>query len=98
MGVLALLFSILALIALPFIVKPDTRSLDFRPLARIAFWFFFFDTFILGWLGAKPAAYPYTVVGQLATFLYFFLILFVFPFLARFEALLWSDFFKAQEK
>lgn len=88
-----MLFSILALIALPFIVLPDLRSLDFRPLARVAFWIFVFDTFILGWLGAKPASYPFTLVGQLATFLYFFLLLVVFPLLARFESLLWSDFY-----
>lgn len=98
LGVLALLFSILALIALPFIVKPDVRSLDFRPLAKFFFWVFLFDTFILGWLGAKPAAYPFTVVGQIATFLYFFLLLALFPYLARFEALLWKDFFHSNSK
>lgn len=98
LGVLALIFSILALIALPFIIKPDVRSLDFRPLAKFFFWVFLFDTFILGWLGAKPAAYPFTVVGQIATFLYFFLLLALFPYLARFEALLWKDFFRSNSK
>lgn len=80
-GVLALLAAILSLILLPFIVKVDIRSSDFRPLMRYAFWLFVVVTFILGWIGAKPIAYPYLIIGQIATFLYFFILLVLFPFI-----------------
>jgi ubiquinol-cytochrome c reductase cytochrome b subunit len=40
-------------------------------MLRIAFWIFVFNFFFLLWLGAKPIAAPYTILGQLATLLYF---------------------------
>lgn len=89
-GVLALLAAILSLILLPFIVKVDIRSSDFRPLMRYAFWLFVVVTFILGWIGAKPIAYPYLIIGQIATFLYFFILLVLFPFIGWFEKKVWD--------
>lgn len=55
-GVVALLAAILTLILLPFIVKAEIRSSDFRPLMRLIFFMFVIVTFILGWLGSKPIA------------------------------------------
>jgi len=78
---------------LPFIVKSDVRSLDFRPASRVMFWIFLVDAVILGWLGAKPASYPFVLVGQVATFLYFLLLLIVFPVLAQLEGAVWKDHF-----
>lgn len=92
LGVLALLLSILVLLFLPYIIKPLSRSLDFRPFSKAVFWIFLVVTLILGWVGAKPAAYPYVDVAQVATFLYFFLLLFLFPFVAWLEAKLWLNF------
>lgn len=89
-GVIALLAAILSLILLPFIIKVDTRSADFRPFMRIAFWWFVVVTFILGWIGSKPIAYPYLIIGQIATFLYFFILLILFPFIGWLEKKLWS--------
>ena len=63
-GVIALLAAILCLLVLPFIVDPDVRSSDFRPLMKITFWFFVVTTFILGWIGAKPIAYPFLIIGK----------------------------------
>ncbi len=57
---------------------------------RIAFWWFVVVTFILGWIGSKPIAYPYLIIGQIATFLYFFILLVLFPFIGWLEKKLWS--------
>jgi len=89
-GVVALLAAILALILLPFIVKVDIRSSDFRPLMRVAFWLFVAVTFILGWIGSKPIAYPYLIIGQIATFFYFFILLVLLPFIGWLERVLWD--------
>jgi len=89
LGVLALLFSILSLLVLPLIVRPSVRSLDFRPLSRVFFWYFVLVSCLLGWLGAKPIAYPFLNLVQFSSFFYFFLLLFFLPFLARLEASLW---------
>jgi quinol-cytochrome oxidoreductase complex cytochrome b subunit len=89
MGVLALVFSILGLLLLPIIIRPSVRSLDFRPISRLFFWFFILVAFVLGWLGAKPIAYPFLNLGQIFSFLYFFFILFLFPFVAWLESSLW---------
>jgi len=90
-GVVALLAAILCLIVLPFIVNSDIRSTDFRPLMKFTFWCFVVVTFILGWIGAKPIAYPFLIIGQIATFFYFFILLVVFPFIAWLERVLWDE-------
>lgn len=89
-GVLVLLAAILSLLLLPYTCDFDTRSADFRPLYRFVFWLFLITTFVLGWIGAKPVAYPYLQIGQLATLLYFVLLLLVFPFVGWLERLLWK--------
>jgi len=89
LGVLALLFSILVLLLLPHIVIPNTRSLDFRPLSKALFWFFLLVSCLLGWLGAKPASYPYVTIAQISTFFYFFILIFLFPFVAELENRIW---------
>jgi len=94
LGVVALLLSILVLLVLPYIVKPLSRSLDFRPFSKAVFWSFVVVALILGWVGAKPAAYPFINVAQVATFLYFFFLLFLFPFVSWIEAQLWVNFLK----
>jgi quinol-cytochrome oxidoreductase complex cytochrome b subunit len=85
MGVIALLFGILVLFFLPFIVSPEIRSNDFRPLANFFFWVFFVDALILGWVGGKPVEEPYVQIAQLATIFYFSYFLFILPVLAWFE-------------
>jgi len=80
LGVLAMLAAILLLIALPYISQTDMRSGDFRPVLQIAFWFFLLDCLILGWIGSKPVAHPYLIIGQAATFFYFFSLLVLIPF------------------
>jgi quinol-cytochrome oxidoreductase complex cytochrome b subunit len=89
-GVLALLFAIIVLALLPFYVNPQVRSMKFRPIAQLFFWFFFFDCLLLGWIGGKPAEAPYVQVGQLLSIFYFVYLLVLVPFVDRLESYLWS--------
>nr|YP_010323252.1 cytochrome b [Tenerodus fallax]UKP88387.1 apocytochrome b [Tenerodus fallax] len=89
-GVLAMVFSILVLLLLPFIHTSRLRALTFRPLGKIAFWFLVADFMLLTWLGANPVEEPYIVVGQYASLLYFSYFLVVVPLLGNLEHYLLS--------
>jgi len=70
-GVLAMFGSLLILIPLSLFSTLNIRSLRFRPLLHLLFWIFVFNFLFLLWLGAKPIAAPYTLLGQISTFFYF---------------------------
>ena len=93
-GVIAMLGAILIWLALPFYTKSYIRSGLFRPYYKILFWVLVGDFFILGWIGAKPVEYPYVAIGQVATFLYFFIFLFLIPFVEKLESWLYISEFK----
>nr|YP_009251063.1 cytochrome b [Microhyla butleri]AMZ00079.1 cytochrome b [Microhyla butleri] len=78
-GVLALLFSILVLFILPIIHTSKLRSLMFRPATKILFWSLVANTFILTWIGGQPVEDPYIMVGQVASVIYFFIFVLMFP-------------------
>nr|AGR92695.1 cytochrome b [Odontobutis obscura]ALL96730.1 cytochrome b [Odontobutis obscura] len=84
-GVLALLASILVLLIIPLLHMSNQRSLIFRPLSQLTFWILVADLMILTWIGGMPVEHPYTVIGQVASFLYFFIFLFLFPITGRLE-------------
>jgi len=89
-GVIALLLAILVLAVLPFTVQARTLSLQFRPLARFAFYAFAADAALLGWVGGKLAAAPYVAVGQTLTIGYFGYFLVVLPLVDKIENFLAS--------
>jgi ubiquinol-cytochrome c reductase cytochrome b subunit len=84
-GVLAMLAAILVLLLLPFINFSNIRSNKFRPLFAFTYWFLVADFAILGWIGQKPVETPFIEVGMVATFLYFFVLLVLFPFIGVLE-------------
>jgi len=84
-GVLAMLGAILVLLLLPFINFSNIRSNKFRPLFAFTYWFFVADFAILGWIGQKPVETPFIEVGMVATFLYFFILLILLPFIGVLE-------------
>lgn len=90
-GVLGMFFPIILLLLLPYFIIPKVKSLLFRPYSRLFFWFFFFICLGLGWIGSKPANYPYVYIGQLLTISYFLIWLFFFPILIKIEGFFWMN-------
>nr|YP_009512698.1 cytochrome b [Microhyla taraiensis]AXJ93416.1 cytochrome b [Microhyla taraiensis] len=84
-GVLALLFSILVLFILPIIHTSKLRSLMFRPATKIFFWSLVANTFILTWIGGQPVEDPYIMIGQVASVIYFFIFVAIFPMIGFLE-------------
>jgi len=74
LGVLSLLLSILILFTFPQNGLPIFRSFAFRPIFRVWFSMFVINSFLLGWIGAKPIEFPFLDLGQLFSLGYFFLI------------------------
>jgi quinol-cytochrome oxidoreductase complex cytochrome b subunit len=70
-GVVAMFSALLILIPLSLIHSLNIRSNRYRPIINLLFWVFVFNFFFLIWLGAKPIAQPFTMLGQIATFIYF---------------------------
>jgi len=90
-GVLALLFSILILLILPFLTFSFIRTFRFKPASQVIFFFFLFVTVLLGWLGSKPVGYPYYELAQIFTIFNFIILLFMLPVLSFFENFFFWD-------
>nr|AGL45244.1 cytochrome b [Pelusios castaneus] len=84
-GVLALLASVTILFLMPTLHTSKQRSTTFRPLTQILLWSLAADLIILTWIGAQPVEDPFIIIGQVASTLYFTLILLMAPLMAHFE-------------
>nr|WNH20255.1 cytochrome b [Uropterygius fuscoguttatus] len=84
-GVLALLFSILVLMLVPFLHTSKQRALTFRPASQLLFWLLVADMFILTWIGGMPVEHPFIIIGQTASVVYFTLFLVLNPLVAWVE-------------
>nr|YP_003735091.1 cytochrome b [Chimaera fulva]ADI57852.1 cytochrome b [Chimaera fulva] len=84
-GVLALMFSLLVLLLLPFLHTSKQRTNMFRPMTQLLFWLMVSNMLILTWIGGQPVESPFTLIGQISSIIYFSLFLLVFPLIGWLE-------------
>lgn len=85
LGVIAMFSAILTLLAMPFTDLSKLRGIQFRPLSKIAFFFFVANFLILMQLGAKHVESPFIEFGQISTVLYFSHFLIIVPLITLLE-------------
>ena len=84
-GVVAMFGAVFILFVVPWLDTSPVRSARYRPYFKHLYWFFIFDVFVLGWVGANPPEGGYILIGRLATVYYFFHFFVILPWLSRFE-------------
>ena len=82
---LALFASLLVLLALPWVHLSQVRSLQFRPISKMLFWFFVADFIILTYIGGQVVEEPWITIGQLSLIFYFAYFLILNPLIGLLE-------------
>ena len=79
LGVIAMFGSLFILLVLPITDVSRIRGNQFRPMMKLAFWFFVVDFFLLTWIGSQHPTSPYVEIGQISTAFYFLWFLAIVP-------------------
>ena len=85
-GVIAMGGSIIILFVVPWLDTSKVRSAKFRPIYKQFFWLFVIDTLLLGVVGANAPEGNWIIIGQLATFYYFFHFIVILPVVGWIES------------
>nr|UZI00107.1 cytochrome b [Andricus mairei]UZN92524.1 cytochrome b [Andricus mairei] len=70
-GVIALLLSVMIILIMPIYNMNKFQSSMYYPVNQITFWMFVNIMIMLTWIGMKPIEYPFMMIGQILTILYF---------------------------
>nr|YP_001974669.1 cytochrome b [Amerotyphlops reticulatus]ACD85898.1 cytochrome b [Amerotyphlops reticulatus] len=90
-GVLALMASILVLFILPITHTSKQRTKTFQPMSQILLWFLMVTVLLLTWIATKPVEYPFTVLGQITSTIYFLTFILLMPLLSTMEnKIMWT--------
>ncbi|MEL7199924.1 MAG: cytochrome b/b6 [Pseudomonadota bacterium] len=85
LGVIAMFGSILVWFILPWLDKSPVRSGSYRPMFKKFFWVLVVTMLVLTYCGGAPAAEPYVLISQIATFYYFMHFLVILPIVSQIE-------------
>lgn len=77
--------SLFIFLILPLTDLARTRSNQFRPAMKLAFWFFVVNFIILMWIGSQHPVSPFIEIGQVATTFYFAWFLIIVPIIGLSE-------------
>nr|AZL93176.1 cytochrome b [Dendrocerus sp. ZJUH_2016009] len=75
-GVIGLVASILIILILP-LFNQSFKSNSNLPMNQIMFWIMFNSLIILTWIGAQPIEFPFFLIGQLTSLIYFSYFIFI---------------------
>nr|UKG23829.1 cytochrome b [Asteroschema tubiferum] len=85
-GVVALMGAILVLLSVPILHFSNNNSCCYRPISQYIFWVLVSDFFVLTWIGSQPVEYPFILIGQVASILYFSIFLVFIPLIGILES------------
>nr|UZT67544.1 cytochrome b [Ibalia sp. ZJUH 20220011] len=79
-GVIALMLSIMIIMILPLINQYKFKNMFIFIFNQMLFWIFVVILILLTWIGMKPIEYPFMMMGQILTFMYFLYYIIMFNF------------------
>nr|YP_010239136.1 cytochrome b [Atypus karschi]QTH31105.1 cytochrome b [Atypus karschi] len=77
-GVLALVFSVMIYYLFPFFSKSKLQFKSFYFFYKVMFWVLVVDWMVLTWIGMMLVEYPYVMLGQIFSTIYFLSLMFLF--------------------